>query len=60
MLIPDSVKVPEPTLTRLPAPLITPENVWSFVSPVVKVIPFASETLPAPDKDWIVSVVSTW
>ena len=55
----DSVKVPEPALTKLPAPLIIPEIVRLFVSPVVNVIPLARSILPAPLRDCIVSVEST-
>ena len=42
---------PEPALTRLPGPLIIPEIMWLFESPVVNVMPLASSTLPAPLKD---------
>ena len=51
VLVPESVKVPDPALVKLAAPLIIPEIVSFPVSPVVKVIPLASSTLPAPLKD---------
>ena len=51
VLVPESVKVPDPALVKLAAPLITPEISSFPVSPVVNVIPLASSTLPAPLKD---------
>ena len=51
MFVPDRVKVPEPALAKLPAPLITPETVSLPESPVVNVLPLASYILPAPLKD---------
>ena len=59
VFVPDKVRVPEPALVKLPDPLITPEISLSVVSPVVNVILLASSILPAPLKDWIVSLVST-
>ena len=53
------VKVPLPTLVRLPAPEITPEISSLPVSPVVNVIPVFSSTAPDPLNELIVSVVST-
>ena len=55
----DSVKVPEPAFTKLPAPLIIPEIVRLFVSPVVNVIPLANSTFPEPKTDATVFVEST-
>ena len=42
VFVPDRVSLPLPTLTRLAAPLITPEIVRLLVFPVVKVIPLAN------------------
>ena len=50
VFVPDSVSVPDPSLTRSPAPEITPENVVSDVSPDVSV-PAPSTTFPAPAID---------
>ncbi len=59
MFAPESVNVPVPLLTRLPSPLITPENsVFSPLPPVVKV-EMPSSTLPEPDREPIVSSPST-
>jgi hypothetical protein len=55
----DNVKVPAPTLVRLPAPEIIPEISSLPVSPVVNVIPVFSSTAPEPLNELIVSVVST-
>ena len=59
MFVPVRRNSPEPDLTRLPAPLITPEIVSSPVSPVVSVTPPESSTFPAPLSELIVSVTST-
>ena len=59
VLLPETVKVPEPTFVKDPAPEITPETVSFPESPVVKVIPLANSTAPEPLKDCIVSVAST-
>ena len=58
-MVPDKVKVPDPVFTKLPEPLTTPEIVLLFVSPVVKVMPLASSTLPEPKTDATVFDEST-
>ena len=59
VLFVDNVKVPAPTLVRLPAPEIIPEISSLPSSPVVNVIPVLSSTAPEPLNELIVSVVST-
>ena len=59
MLTLDNVKVPEPTLVKLPSPEMIPEIISSPSSPVVKVTPLAISTAPVPDNELIVSVTST-
>jgi hypothetical protein len=59
VLFVDNVKVPAPTLVRLPAPEIIPEISSLPASPVVNVIPVSSSTAPEPLNELIVSVVST-
>ena len=59
VLVPERVKVPDPTLVKEPSPEITPETVSFPESPVVKIIPLANSTAPEPLSDWIVSVAST-
>ncbi len=57
-MLPERVKVPLPTFTRLPLPLMTPLYVVLLLSPVVsvKVLRF---TLPAPAKEAMVSFAAT-
>ena len=59
VFVPDKVRVPEPALLKLPDPLITPDISSFPLSPVIKVIPFASSTFPDPCKELIVSLAST-
>ena len=59
VLVPVKVKVPDPSLVKLPSCEITPEKVVSVLSPpTVRVVPDAISILPAPAIDPIVSVVS--
>ena len=51
VLLAEKVKVPDPDLVRAPAPETTPEIVSSPQSPVVKIIPLANSTAPAPLRD---------
>jgi hypothetical protein len=57
-LLPDNVKVPDPTLVKVLAPLKTPEKVWLFPSPAVSAASVKS-MVPAPSIDNTVSVAST-
>ena len=56
-MVPDKVKVPEPTLVKLPVLLITPLKVVSVAAPAVR-LP-VKVILPAPAIDATVSLAPT-
>ena len=58
-LLPDKVRIPDPTFNKLPEPEITPDKVLSSPFPAVNVWELAISIFPAPSIEVTVSVAST-